>query len=90
MTCSLSQFLLWVKQREKVPTNDDEAYVVSYSYKLSSKRKTKIKALIMQDDNGVISSESSTSSDGSDPSPLKKKVEKKMVKKVVKKNKKKL
>ncbi len=45
LTCSLSEFLLWVKAREDVPDDEDKPYVVSYSYKLSKTKKSKIKDL---------------------------------------------
>ena len=45
LTCSLNDFLLWVEKRNKVPTDEDEVYVVRFDYKLSKKNKTKIKDL---------------------------------------------
>ncbi len=45
MTCSLSEFLQWVKKREEIPDDEDKVYVVSYQYKLSKSKKTKIKDL---------------------------------------------
>ena len=45
LTCTLSQFLQWVKVREDVPDNDDEVYVVDYDYKLSKSQTNKIKDL---------------------------------------------
>ena len=35
LTCSLSEFLQWVKMREDIPDDEDKVYVVSYQYKLS-------------------------------------------------------
>ena len=43
--CSLSDFLLWVKKREKVPDDEDEVYVVAYEHKLSKHNTNKIKDL---------------------------------------------
>ena len=45
LTCTLSQFLQWVKLREDLPDNEDDVFVVAYDYKLSKTKKTKIKDL---------------------------------------------
>ncbi len=45
LTCSLSEFLQWVKSREAVPEDEDQVFVSSYQYKLSKTKINKIKDL---------------------------------------------
>ena len=45
ISCTLSEFLLWVEQRTQIPDDDDEVYVVSYVYEVSKTDPTKIKTM---------------------------------------------
>jgi hypothetical protein len=45
VSCTLSEFLLWVEQRTQIPDDDDEVNVVSYVYDVSKTDPTKIKPL---------------------------------------------
>ena len=42
-TCDLSEWLAWINQRKSIPEDDDELYVVDYSYEFSKTDSTKIK-----------------------------------------------
>jgi hypothetical protein len=45
VSCTLSEFLLWVEQRTQIPDDDDEVNVVSYVYDVSKTDPTKIKTI---------------------------------------------